>query len=195
MAAIAALSPSESAASIQRLKYDWLRRGHDISSFHASEDAQIIRDSVFWTIENLDNVRAHVIYGKKELTFNHLKNSADFYSIFARAIINYMIKVYATEKYEQVVVVFDQALNGKKAKLFNLSVKPYLKDLSKPFYLYFHSMQSDSNGQIADYVAWSKYVELTRNEKRPWDALKNSINPSEFNIFNKERDVKNDHPD
>ncbi len=39
------------------------------------------------------------------------------------------------------------------------------------------------NGQIADYVAWSKFVQLERNELRPWTSLTSTLQPSDFNIF------------
>ncbi len=51
------------------------------------------------------------------------------------------------------------------------------------FHIYFQRLISDGNGQIADYICWAKYVELERNELRPWTALQNSLRPTDFNIF------------
>jgi hypothetical protein len=48
--------------------------------------------------------------------------------------------------------------------------------------MYFHSVRTDYNGQIADYVGWAKYVQLERGEERPWNSLK-PLRPSEFNLF------------
>jgi hypothetical protein len=44
-------------------------------------------------------------------------------------------------------------------------------------------MKTDANGQIADYICWAKYVELERNELRPWVALASSLKPTDFDIF------------
>lgn len=65
MACVAALARLESVAILNSLKYDLLAEGHDVSSFHASEDKQFIRDRVFSVIDGLRNIRSHVIYGDK----------------------------------------------------------------------------------------------------------------------------------
>lgn len=63
------------------------------------------------------------------------------------------------------------------------AVKPELKANKKPFRIYFHQMKTDANGQIADYICWAKYVELERNEPRPWVAIASSLKPTEFDII------------
>jgi hypothetical protein len=183
MAALSALRPVASASVLHQLRYAWLASGEDISSFHASEDKQAVRDSVFKSLKDLRNLNAHVIYGEKKLTMNKLQNIGDFYILFAESLISHMLKIYNTDEYQKVVIILDQALPKRKENLFLQSVKPELKRLGKPFYIYFQRMVSDANGQIADYVAWAKYVQLTRNEVRPWNALSESISPTEFDIF------------
>ena len=43
-------------------------------------------------------------------------------------------------------------------------------------------MVTDMNGQIADYIAWSKFVSLERGEQRPWKAVVAALNPSEMDL-------------
>ena len=183
MAGVAALAPIESAATIQALKYQLLAEGHDQSEFHATQDRQEVRNRVFSAISGLANIRSHVIFGDKHLAAPALQSDTSLHALFGRSLVSHVIGTYASADFRQVVVLFDQAFSKKKQGTFNAAVKPELKALGKPFHIYFHPMKTDSNGQIADYIAWAKFVQLERNEQRPWDELQSALKPSDFNIF------------
>ncbi len=183
MAGVAALAPLDSAAEMQALRYQLLAEGNDVSGFHAAEDRQFIRDRVFRTFELIDNVRAHAIFGDKHLAVPRLQSDSQIHALFGRALIRYFLRVFDASDYRRVVVVFDQALTKKKQGNFQGVIKPELKALGKPFHVYFQKMLTDMNGQIADYVAWSKFVQLERNELRPWKSLASTLRPSDFDIF------------
>ena len=183
MAGVAALAPLDSAAEMQALRYQLLAEGNDVSSFHAAEDRQFIRDRVFQTFESIKNVKAHAIYGDKHRAAPRLQSDSQIHALFGQALIRYFLRVFDSSDYKRVVVVFDQALTKKKQGDFHGVIKPELKALRKPFRIYFQKMVTDMNGQIADYVAWSKFVQLERNELRPWTSLTSTLQPSDFNIF------------
>lgn len=183
MAAVAALAPLDSAAALQALRYRLLADGLDLTAFHASEDRQTTRDAVFEAFRQISTVRSHVIHGIKQRTDPHLRSDCALHALFGHALVEFAIHAYAATDYRQVVVIFDQALTNKKQSAFKAVVKPQLKALGKPFHLFFQPMHADANGQIADYIAWSKFVQLERNESRPWSALQSSLRPTEFDMF------------
>lgn len=183
MAGVAALAPLDSAAEMQALRYHLLAEGVDVSGFHAAEDRQFIRDRVFRTFESIESVKAHAIYGDKHRAAPRLQSDSQIHALFGRALIRYFLRVFDASDYRRVVVVFDQALTKKKQGDFHGVIKPELKALGKPFHVYFQKMVTDMNGQIADYVAWSKFVQLERNELRPWRSLDSTLRPSDFDIF------------
>jgi hypothetical protein len=183
MAGVAALAPLDSAAEMQALRYQLLAEGFDVSGFHAAEDKQFIRDRVFESFGAIKNVRAHTIFGDKHRAAPQLQSDSALHALFGRALIKYFLRVFESSDFKRVVVVFDQALTKKKQGDFFGFIKPQLKALSKPFHIYFQKMVTDMNGQIADYVAWSRFVELERNEARPWQSLALTLEPSDFNIF------------
>ena len=199
MAAVVALAPLDSAAEMQALRYRILAGGLNLTSFHASEDRQTTRDAVFEAFSRISTVRSHVIYGRKQQAGPHQQNDAALHSLFGHALIQFAISAYAATEYRQVVVIFDQALTRRKQGAFNAAVKPQLKALAKPFHLYFQPMHADANGQIADYIAWSKFVQLERDEQRPWTALQTSLRPTESDLFSSESgenvSTKSDRPD
>ena len=183
MACVAALAPLESAGKLNSLKYNLLSEGYDISSFHATEDRQFVRDRVFPLIDGLRNIRAHVIYGDKHSAAPSLHSAENLYALFGKAIMKFALLDFGKDKYHQIVVIFDQSLTKKKQGAFMAAVKPELKGLGKPFRIYFHQMKTDANGQIADYICWAKYVVLERNENRPWDSIQQTLKPTSSNIF------------
>jgi hypothetical protein len=168
---------------MQALRYQLLAEGNDVSSFHAAEDRQFIRDRVFQTFESIENVKAHAIYGDKHHAAPRLQSDSQIHALFGQALIRYFLRIFDSSDYKRVVVVFDQALTKKKQGDFHGVIKPELKALRKPFRIYFQKMVTDMNGQIADYVAWSKFVQMERNEFRPWMSLASTLQPSDFNIF------------
>lgn len=186
LGALATTDPTASARHAQRLKYRLLGDGHDISSFHASEDKQLVRDEVLRTMADLHEVHAHVIYGDKHLAAPNKQSDGSLYTLFGRALIRHVLRVFEDSAIGRIVVVFDRTLTGKKRGAFEQAIKPDLKASGRPFAVYFQPMASDLNGQMADYLSWAKYVSLERSEHRPWRAL-GPLDVSDFDIFRRGR--------
>ena len=183
MAGVMVNSPIESGSKLNFLKYELLTEGVDVSDFHASEDRQAVRDRVFPVINSLTSIRAHVIHGDKHLLTPSLQSPAGLYGLFGKAIVKFALSSFSADSFGQVVIVFDQALSKKNQGAFMAAVKPDLKAIRKPFRIYFHQMKTDANGQIADYICWAKYVEVERNELRPWRSISANLAPTSFDIF------------
>lgn len=188
MAAVAALAPLDSAAAMQALRYKLLSGGHDVSGFHASEDRQEVRNHVFATLQQIHSLKAHVVFGDKQRIDPIFHSDSKLHTMLGRALIRHVIAAFDRDTYLKVVVVFDQALPKRKQGDFQGAIKRELKALHKPFHLYFHKMVTDMNGQIADYVAWSKFVLVERNEARPWHELMTSVKPTEANLLSLPKD-------
>lgn len=185
LAAVATTDPLFSASELQKLKYEYLKNGDmDIEFFHASEDRQFVRDRVISTIKGLqDKIHVHYIHAQKNKTNPALQNPAAFYAKLGSVLSKFIIQ-YKSEGFSKVIIIFDKCLRGKEQKAFLKEVKPELKQLGKPYQIYFHRTLSDFNGQIADYFAWSKYVFLEREEKRPSTSMLN-IEQTDFDLFSR----------
>ena len=184
LAAVTARSPLDSSQSLQKLKYQLLAEntgGREYQHFHASEDKQSIRDSVFIALNSLVNIQINYIVAEKRKTHPTYQN-ANFYGLLGSALVKYLLKVHRNSPYEKVVIIFDQALPNKEENNFLKTAKPALKEIGVPYAIYFHRTMSDFNGQIADYCAWAKYVSLERSEMRPLDSISN-IRSETFDIF------------
>lgn len=182
MAGVATLQPMESAKNLQLLRYKLLSSGEDVSDFHASEDKQVIRNEVFGAISKArPELVCLVSCAKVDLMLS--QDAAEVQALLGKKLMEEIFSRISKDKFQQVVVIFDRSLTKKKQADLKVILKPFLKSLSYPFFLYFQSMSRDMNGQMADYFAWAKFVSLERNEFRPWKSLKNGIVLKDFNVF------------
>lgn len=182
LGAVATTDPAASAARIQQVKYRLWAEGHEVDSFHAAEDRQVVRDVVLAELGRLREVKIHAIYGDKHRAAPSKQSDEAIYTLFGQAQLRYFLRVYAGHPINRVVVVFDRTLTGKRRGSFEQAIKPVLKATGLPFAVWFHQMATDLNGQIADYVSWSRYVAAERSEWRPWHALR-PAGATDFNIF------------
>lgn len=186
LSAVTAINPIESSNKLQQLKYDLLAEGSgggEFQCFHASEDKQPVRDKVFSCISKMDSIKINYIIAEKRRTHPKYHNS-NFYGLLGSALTKYLLLKYEKSEYDKIIVVFDQILTKNEQSSFLKQVKPALKEIGKPYAIYFHRTMSDFNGQIADYCAWAKYVELEKGELRPMKEL-GDIKKEIFDIFNK----------
>jgi len=184
LCAMTTFSPVTTQEPLQVLKYQMLEAGTDIEYFHASEDTQAVRNQVFENINNMEGIRFHYIYAEKNKAHPTIQNPRSFYALFGKTLLKYCFNGKVADDIDQIVVIFDKVLPKKDRGAIEGSIKPELKKIGKPFRIYFHQTMSDFNGQIADYAAWSLYVQLERDEKRPFSELK-AFKPTVFDIFNK----------
>lgn len=182
LAAVVTERPLELSQKLQKLKYKMLETGTDVEYFHASEDMQVVRNQVISEICTMkDDLAVHFIHAQKTKTYPMLQNSASFYGKLGLTLIRFIVG-WKTDGFDEVVIVFDKALTNKDQKAFLGQLKPELKKLGKPYRIYFHRTLSDFNGQLADYLAWSKFVSLERNELRPLNAL-TELSMTHFDLF------------
>ena len=91
--------------------------------------------------------------------------------MFGQAIAQAAIAEVSRRGLDCVVVIFDKALRSRDERAFLSRAKDLFSRYKRPFHIYFHNVSQDFNGQIADYIAWSHYVALERNEIRPLTVL------------------------
>jgi hypothetical protein len=182
MASVMTLEPIRSSMAMQELKYRILALGHDFSAFHASQDQPWVRDEAIRRISNTRALRAHLVFGRKCMIPERLQKGWKVHGLFARELLRFSSLTIAPNRYGQVVVILDRALTESQQKAFQLAMRRELKDLGRPFHVYFHPMNSDFNGQIADYLAWAKFRQLERGDDAPLKSLRHSIDLSEEEI-------------
>lgn len=181
LSAVYTETPEVSAAAMQALKYDLLAKGSNDLEFHATENSVGTRRRVAETIRGLSNIRVHTLWIDKTYTHPRFQDEVALLSLFGKAMGRWIEKAVAVD-HDQVVMVFDSVLTGKKQDAFKRTMKPALKSLGVPFRISFHPVKQDLNGQIADYFSWSAFRRLERGDDGPVRAL-SGIPWTMFNLF------------
>lgn len=182
LSAIFTQDPCKPAAALQQLKYELLAQQSDQLEFHATENSRYTRARVQKVIRGLgDCIRAHTLYADKHYASPKIHDAANFLAIFGKAMARW-ISSAVSDDCDQVVLVFDSVLTGKRRNAFSSAMKPHLKQLRKPFHIAFHPVKSDLNGQIADYFAWSVFRKLESQDPLPLEALA-GVTHTDFNLF------------
>lgn len=167
--------PAQNSLEMSALKYGTMAQGIDLANFHASEDLQQVRDLVFDVISKIESCSSVSFWIAKENYKFTDRWAVGAYKKFGIHIAQHIGEVATKTLSKKVVVVFDKALVRRDQNAFLAAMKPQLAALGLPHYLYFHNVNKDFNGQIADYLAWARFVSLERNENRPLAILPNHL--------------------
>lgn len=183
MAGIASVEPIESHLKLQSLRYSLMSIGHDIAEFHATEDKQIIRDAVTESMNQMPTIETHVAFGEKIDSELKSKKISEFHFLFSREIIAQLLRKFDSYPIRNVVVVLDKAFTKKIQGDVRAKLKHHLKTHNMSFHIYFQPVKTDTNSQIADYLAWAKFRELERGDSRSWDKISVSLRVTEKRVF------------
>ena len=171
LGAVVTTEPAVSAGQLIRLRYQLLTDGLDQKYFHASEDRQFVRDKVFEVVAQLSQIRFCAASTDKSELGEHQQSASVLYSIAGGSLIARVMEICLELGKPELVLIFDKALRASEEKALLKAIKPALKLAGIRYKVYFQNVKFDSNGQIADYVAWANYVALERKEFRPLQAL------------------------
>lgn len=183
MAGVASSDPIEAALELQRVKYEILSSGFDLATFHASQDLDWIKHKVFQAISVTKSIDVHVLFVEKRLVPLDKQLGWKLHGLLTRELIRYSNRLVESDKSNQVIVILDQALSVSQQGAFQVAMRQELKDLGKPFHIFFHPIKSDFIGQIADHVAWAKFRQLERGDDGPWNLLSRTLRPTEQDFF------------
>ena len=194
ISAISTLDPL-GKEGLEKIKYNLMKKGNDVEYFHATEDAQFVRDIIYNFIKNLEDIKIDSViiqknkanpslYIPEKKKMSKKGKGYKLYIIALRTLLKYIFERYEnSENIDLVVVTLSSIFDKNKQGLIKMVIKKYLKqEFQKPFFLYFHECRSDKNTQIADYCSWAIHKKWTDGEMRPYSAIQNKIR-SEFDVF------------
>ena len=190
---LSTIGPYDVSAPLLKLRYDLLPNysgGPSIEEhgyFHASEDAQAVRDSVFSIVAKLDHsIRVDsVIAQKNKAALAFHTDQLHFYRTLGETSLKYAFTRADWQGYEHVVIVFSSLFDRKKRGILKQAFKSLIKEHAKvPFSLYFHDSKFDLCNQAVDYFGWAIYRKWELTDLRSYDLIRHHVK-SEFPIFEK----------
>ena len=182
LTSVSTVAPSMGRETFVDLKYRLLtERNSSVGDFfHATEDIQKVRDSVFGIISKMNDIAVDSVFVEKATVDpnRYKKVEEEFYRDVSTKLLDHVFNNHgAAYGIERVVVVLGSVFTKKKQEAVLKGLKKYLKkNFGKPFFVYFHRVCCDLNCQIADYCGWAIYVSKERGESRPLDLIKEKVN-------------------
>ncbi|MBI1882592.1 MAG: DUF3800 domain-containing protein [Chlamydiae bacterium] len=178
--------PFEAYKNLNELKYDLIELGTEIAYFHASEDRQAVRNSVFSIIEfNLHETRIDSLIVEKRKTGFSLQKEERFYPEMLGYLLSYVFKNYNLNEFERVIVFTDSIPVQKKRKAIEKAIKMVLANklpASVTYYIFHHPSQSNYDLQIVDYLNWAVFRKWGGTDTRSYQLIQAAVK-SEFDIF------------
>ena len=178
--------PFHAYKALTEFKYDQVERGTALECFHASENAQAVRNGVFDIIEkNLAGVAIDAIIVEKQRVAATLREDEQFYPKVLGTLLREILKHYPLAEFTEIIVFTDSLPVQRKRAAVEKGVKTTLATMlpaSVRYRVLHHASKSNLDLQIADYCTWAVYRKWNGQDdrsfrrvqaavRREWDVL------------------------
>jgi Protein of unknown function (DUF3800) len=170
------------------LKYDLMEAGLEIEYFHASEDAQQVRDKVFQIIGiYISAFRIDSLIIEKRKTGPALQTDEKFYPKMVGYLLRYVLEHVPLNDFSHVFIITDRIPLARKKKAIEKAIKTVLAEMlpeGANYRIFHHDSKSNFCLQMVDYCNWAIYRKWDRQDMRSYVLIQKAIK-SEFDIFRK----------
>lgn len=191
-------NPSSWKIDFLDLLYSLADDGQGQECFHAAEDKQVVRDSVFRLINGLtqfheiqcviaEKAKANPsLYLKSRVKHGRTikeKDESPFYRAVCKALLTYIFSCRRFDSAQNIVIILSSIFDKAKQGAIRGALAKELRARAKvPFLIYFHSNKADLNCQIADYCGWAIFRRWERGDDRSYALIQNMVK-NEFDMF------------
>jgi len=186
LTAVSQQRPFSWFSELADLRYDYLESGLDIERFHAAEDRQAVRDTVFEIIaKHTGSLRIDALIVEKRKTGPVLQPIEAFYPRMLGYLLRYVLEGEMRKGHTQVVVITDTLPHRKKRESIRKAVQQTMATMAPAgvaYQILHHTSQSCIGLQVADYCNWAIYRKWADCDERSYAGIRVAI-ASEFDIF------------
>lgn len=151
------------------------------SSFHASEDKQIVRDAVFTLLAGAD-FRADFTIVEKRKTQLHLQSDEALYKLTWFLHMKFIGPRMVRSK-DELLVVAASFGTKKRRRSIRLGIEDVINQVTTAQWeVAFWPAESDPCLQIADYCTWAVQRKWESGDTRSYDRVASKIK-TEYDIF------------
>jgi Protein of unknown function (DUF3800) len=180
--AVVTTTPSLFCHDFSLLKYEFHAAGNCLERFHATEDAQAVRDRVFGIIARSTGFAVHSIILRKNRA-NPALRKYGVYSTAYKTLLRYLVGRGALDRLCIVVdTVPDKSQRATLKSTLQTRAAEILNARGIPFTIEHHNSSAHSLLQVADYCAWAIYRKWQNQDERSYLHIRARI-ANEFDIF------------
>ena len=186
LAALTKERPFNAYKELTELKYDLVELGTNLEYFHASENAQPVRNRVFEIIRrNLQDVRIDALIVEKRKTGPALQPVERFYPQMLGYLLRYILAQHDLNLFKEVIVITDALPLKKKKDAIEKAIRQTLAHMlpaNARYRVLHHESKSNFDLQIVDYCNWALFRKWKDNDLRSYQVIAPAV-CSEFDIF------------
>lgn len=153
------------------------------STFHATEDSQIVRDEVFRLLETLD-FRVDATILEKRKTQPHVQKSSEYFYKLAWFMHFKYVAPHIVRPRDELLVIAASIGTKKRQKGVRLGIADVVNQCApvSRWEVGFWPANSDPCLQIADYCTWAIQRKWEKGDERSYKLIEPKI-VSEYDIF------------
>lgn len=184
-------NPRPIALRLNALRYMFLKNGHDIPFFHASEDREPIRSEVVKLLGDEGWWRfAAIVIEKAKVDPVFYQNLHMFYSTFATMPLRFVFRsLKGSKKSRRALIYTDSIPIGKHKEYAEKAIKTALRAELPPsttFHIYHHPSASNYWLQVADYCSWAVFRKWERADPEFYSILSSRLVHPERDVLAQE---------
>lgn len=168
--------PAPLSVALTALRYELLAEGLELEYFHAAEDTQAVRHRVFERITGVGGFSLDVLVVDKRRVRREPHDPFEFYSCFAHALLDAVLRRHAGDDERLVVVTDTLPLNRQRKaaeKAFKSAIRNTLQE--RPFSIVHHPSAAHALLQAVDYCTWAVQRKWHRGDARSYALIEHAI--------------------
>ena len=180
--------PAPLAHALTTLRFQLLKGGHDVPSFHATRDRQTNRNSFVHLLADHDGWRYAAAVVEKAKVYPELREPHRFYPLFGSTVLKYIFRRYLLPDTHHVLVFTDTLpLRSKREaaeKAIKITCRHELGEHVR-FASYHHPAASNPWIQVADYCSWATFKKWEFGDVRTYEQLRHRLAEPELDTLRK----------
>lgn len=162
--------------------------GFDVEYFHATEDAQTVRNQVFAIIIKFNHIRIDSVIAEKSNIPASLRGVGQIYPLMVEMLYNSLLcGGVEINKSDKVVIFMDrESAHAREREPLIKGIKKYLSQHlpRTPYQILMHASMSHPYLQVVDYCSWAIFRKWEKSDRRSFDKIQQLVK-SEISIFEK----------
>ena len=178
------MDPFPVAHDLGRLRFDFLKQGHDLPLFHAAPNRQAHRDAVIEVLSQHTNWWFAAIVVEKSKVNPVLRADRVFYPKFASMVLRFVLRGRLAQTATRVLAFTDRLPVKKHRASINAAFKSTCRQsLQQPFNLYHHPSGSNYWLQVVDYCCWAVQRKWMLQDLRTYERLAGRLAERELDVL------------
>lgn len=174
-------NPNALTVSLANLRYELLEGGQEIECFHATNDRQAVRDSVFRVLRDCTPFDLDFLVVEKARIPAEEREPTEFYPRFGNSLVERVLARYEDDD-SRIIVITDRLPIKRHRNAVEKAFKTAIRQMlgSRAFTIVHHPSSAHGALQAADYCLWAVQRKWKSGDERSYRLIADLIRSEEM---------------